>query len=154
MNSPERAKEIISKSLYMVVATVSENGEPWNAPVFFAHDKHFNFYWGSYKGTQHSLNIVRTGKVYLVLFDSTVQPGSGEGVYIQAVAQEVADESEIRTAHKLLWDRHIVPYWKIEQFFGDAPIRIYKASPEKVWMNGEGRIDGHYVDIREEIQLV
>ncbi len=154
MNPLERAKEIISVSSYVVLATVSDKGEPWNAPVFYASDESLNFYWGSYKGAQHSQNIENNGLVYIVIFNSTAKPGSGEGVYIRAVAQEVKDESEIRKAHKLLWGKHVVPYWKIEQFFGNTPIRMYKAVPKKIWMNGEGRVDTHYVDTRDDVNLV
>ncbi|MBI2610860.1 pyridoxamine 5'-phosphate oxidase family protein [Candidatus Kaiserbacteria bacterium] len=154
MNSPGRAKEIISKNIYLVLATVSEIGEPWNAPVFFAHDTFFNLYWGSYAGAQHSINIRANRRAYIVIFDPALPPGSGEGVYIQATVQELKDEKDIRDAHQLLSVRHIVPYWKVEQFFGEAPIRMYKAIPWKVWMNGEGSVNGHYVDTREEIRLV
>jgi hypothetical protein len=36
---------------------------------------------------------------------------------------------------------------------GDMPRRIYKAVPEKVWMNDEGDINGEYIDTRKEIDL-
>ena len=138
----------------MSLATVSEQGNPGNAPVFFAYDDKYCFYWGSYKDAQHSKNIRQNGKTYFVIYDSTVPAGSGKGVYVQADAKELSDKDEITLAHKLLWDRHTVPYWMIEQFFDNAPIRIYKAVPQKIWINGEEKACGHYVDTREEVHLI
>ena len=153
MTSSERAKEIIEKVPYITIATVSENGMPWNAPVFAAYDENYNFYWGTYIDSQKSKNIRINKNIFLVIYDSTAPPGKGEGVYIRATATELSDPKEIASAHKLLWDRHIVPYWKLYQVQGDAPIRLYKAVPEKVWMNGEGEVNGNYIDIRVEIKL-
>lgn len=148
-----KAKEIIQRVPYVTVATVADDGLPWNAPVFAAYDKDYNFFWGTYRNSQKSKNIRSNSNVFLVIYDSTAAPGKGEGVYIKAIASELEDPKEIEAAHKLLWDRHVVPYWKLEQVQGDAPIRLYKAVPEKVWVNGEGRENGHYIDTRVEIQL-
>lgn len=153
MPNSNRAKEIIEKIPYITVASVDENGMPWNAPVFAAYDKDYNFYWGTYRNSQKSKNIRANKNVFLVIYDSTVGPGKGEGVYIKANAIELSDHKEIGFAHRLLRDRHVVPYWRIEQVQGDAPIRLYKAVPEKVWMNGEGEENGHYIDVRVEVNL-
>lgn len=153
MSTPQRAKEIIFKIAYITIASVSEDNQPWNTPVFTAYDQNYNFYWGSYRNSQHSKNIRARKEVFLVMYDSTVSPGSGEGVYIKAVAEELEDPQEIVFALKLLRDRHIVPYWRIEQVQGGAPIRLYKATPEKFWMNGESSVDGNYIDTRVEIKM-
>jgi general stress protein 26 len=153
MSTAERAKEIIEKISYITIASVAKDGQPWNAPVFAAYDEQYNFYWGTYRGSQKSKNIQNNKNVFLVVYDSTVSPGKGEGVYIKATATELEDPKEIEFAHKLLWDRHVTPYWKLEQVEGDTPIRLYKAVPEQVWMNGEGKENGHYIDTRVEIKL-
>ena len=153
MDPNKRAKEIIERVPYVTIATVTKDGLPWNAPVFAAHNKEYNFYWGTYRNSQKSVNIRGNKNVFLVIYDSTAAPGKGEGVYIKATAMELEDPKEIEAAHKLLWDRHVVPYWKLEQVQGDAPIRLYKAVPEKVWISGEGKEKGHYIDTRVEIQL-
>jgi len=154
MTNEEKAKAIIQKISYITIATVSKDGMPWNAPVFAAYNKDYTFYWGTYRDSQKSKNIRANKNVFLVMYDSTVGPGQGEGVYIKATAVELNDPKEIESAHRLLWNRHAVPYWKIEQVQGDAPIRLYKAVPEKVWMNGEGEIDGNYIDTRVEVTLL
>ena len=153
MNHTEKAKEIIKKVPYASVASVSEDGLPWNAPVFVAYDQDYNFYWGTYVNSQKSKNIRNNKNVFLTIYDSSAPPGTGEGVYIKAIATEITDPKEINFAHKLLWDRHVVPYWKLEQVQGDTPIRLYKAVPEKVWLNSEGEDSGHYIDVRIEVKL-
>lgn len=153
MTNEERAKAVIKKISYITIATISEDGMPWNAPVFAAYDKNYNFYWGTYRNSQKSKNIRYNKNVFLVIYDSNDPPGEGFGVYIKATAEELTDLKEIEFAYKLLWDRHVVPYWKLEQVQNDAPIRLYKATPEKVWVNGERRENDHYIDTRIEIKL-
>lgn len=153
MTREEKAKEIIAKIPYITIATISEDGMPWNAPVFAAYDEKYNFYWGTYRNSQKSKNIRYNKNIFLVIYDSNDLPGEGFGVYIQATAEELNDPKKIEAAHKLLWDRHVVPYWKLEQVQDDAPIRLYKAIPKKFWVNGEGRENGHYIDTRIEIKL-
>lgn len=153
MDNAGKAKEIIKKIPYITIASISEDGQPWNAPVFAAYDNDYNFYWGTSRNSQKSKNIKTNKNVFLVIYDSTAPPGKGEGVYIKAIATELEDPKEIEYAHKLLRDRHIVPYWKLEEVQGDAPIRLYKAIMEKVWVNGEGEENGHYIDIRIEVKL-
>ena len=153
MTNTEKAKEIIEKVPYASVATVSAEGEPWCAPVFVAYDGQYNFYWGTAINSQKAKNIKHNQNVFLVIYDSTVPAGEGKGVYIKAIAEELNDPLEVELAHKLLWDRHVVPYWKLDQVQGDKPIRLYKATPQKVWINGEGSENGHYIDTRIEISL-
>lgn len=150
----KRAKEIIEKILYITIASVSKDGLPLNTPVFSAYDKDYNFYWGSHKDSHHSQNVRSTGNIALVIYDSTVEAGTGEGVYVKAKVKELIEAKEIAIAHKILQSRRDVPFWKMEQVQGDGPIRLYKAIPEEMWMNGDGEIKGSYIDIRVPIDLL
>jgi len=152
----EKARKIIEKILYITIATVSKDGRPWNSPVYSAFDKNYNFFWASWKENQHSKNIRENNQIFIVIYDSTVAEGTGEGVYIQAKGYELGDEKEIK--HALIYldgrvNKKKDPKTRIAQFQGDKPRRIYKAVPEKVWINGEGDINGNYVDKRVEINL-
>jgi general stress protein 26 len=149
----QRAKEVISSIPYITIATISDDATPWNSPVFAAYDENYNFYFGTHKGSQKALNINSNPHVFLVIFDSRAEAGTGEGVYLKATAEAVSNSDEIQKAHKLLWDRHIVPYWKLEEFGVDSPLVLYKVTPQKVWMNDEGRANGHYIDTRSEVIL-
>lgn len=149
-----KAKAILDRIVYATVATVDEHGQAWNAPVFFAHDAQYTIYWGSNMDSQHSRNIRLTQKAFLVIYDSTVPAGHGEGVYVQTYVTELVDLADIQQAHALLTHRHVVPYWTLDQVQGAASVRLYKAVPQKVWMNGEGQQNGHYIDVRVEIPLL
>ena len=149
----DRAKEIIENVIYITLATVDESGQPWNTPLFSAYDKNYNFYWGSSRESQHSKNISFSSKVFIVIYDSIVPSGQGEGVYVKAKASELKDPAEIRKAHKLLQDRRPEPYWKLDHFIDETPISLYKAVSEKIWMNDSQCINDIYEDIRKETKL-
>lgn len=145
------ARSVISRVEYATVATVSAQGDPWNAPVYYAYDEDFNFYWGSHTGSQHSQNIRANGRGFLAIYNSTVRPGTGEGVYVKVRCVELTNPTEIARAHKLIQDRrNPIAYWKLEQFHPGSPISLYKATPEKIWMNNDARVDDTYIDIRSE----
>ncbi|HET9850596.1 MAG TPA: pyridoxamine 5'-phosphate oxidase family protein [Candidatus Saccharimonadales bacterium] len=147
------APEIIQKIIYMTLATANAEGQPWNTPVFCAYDQDFNFYWGSSKTSRHSKNISANPRVFISIYDSTVPAGEGEGVYIKAKAQELSSPADRRFAHNLLQARRIIPFWKEEYFSDESPIALYKAVPEKVWVNDGQKINGVYEDIRKEVRL-
>jgi hypothetical protein len=147
-----KAQAILDRINYITLATVSDDGEPWNSPVYCAYDADYNVYWGSHVGSQHSQNIQANGKAFIVVYDSTVAPGLGSGVYIQATCIEITDPNEIVVAHKLIQDRRPNPYWTLEEVQADRPVHLFKAIPQKIWMNGEGEKDGQYIDVRQEAE--
>lgn len=152
----KRAKEIIEKILYITIATVDENGQPWNTPVYSGFDKELNFYWFSDKNSQHSRNIRNNKKVFLVIYDSTVPESTGEGVYIQAEAYELKDEKRTTDGLKIMDGRvGKTKVRKYEKFSGNAPLRVYCATPKKIWMNVDDEDEnGNYIkDARTEIAL-
>ena len=124
------AKEILEKIHYINIATVNEDGSPWNTAVSTSHDKHLNFYWGSSPDNVHSQNIRRDGRVFVTIYDSTAPEGVGEGLYLLGRAEELGSE-EGTVVHK------------------------YKFTPEKIWINDEAKNeDGTYkYDIRIELSL-
>lgn len=154
MDLSKRAKEIIKEIIYITIATSSEDGQPWNSPVYSAYDKGYNFYWASWKENQHSKNIVKNNKIFIVIYDSKAREGTGEGVYIQAKAYMLTKKDEVTRALSYLDGRvgkKKDPATRVAQFLGNNPRRIYKAVPEKFWVNGEGSIKGEYIDVRFEV---
>jgi len=156
MDDANKAKDIISKIAYITIASVSKDGKPWNTPVYSAFDEHYHFFLVSWKGNQHSTNIVGNPNVFIVIYDSTVPEGTGKAVYIKAKAYELSDEAEIEHALAILYTRSGKDPHKThsEEFLGSFPRRAYKAVPEKFWMNSHGAVNGNYVDTRMEIQFV
>src|SRR5579872_1353729 len=152
-----KARGILEKILYITIATASKNGLPWNSPVYSAFDESYNFYWASDQSGQHSKNIAENNNVFLVIYDSTAPEGTGEGVYVRAKAFMLTEDDEIRNALKYLDGRvskQKDPTTRVSEFQGDMPRRVYKAVPEKFWVNGDGDVNGHYIDIRTEVNLL
>lgn len=148
----KRAKEILATVLYATVATASKAGKPWNSPVAGFWDDNYNLYWFSDKDSTHSKNIRENEDVFIVVYDSTMPEGTGEGVYIEATAYEVTDPSEIEQVVDLQkGDMRC----EADQVSGDAIHRFYKAAPKNVWVNDDEKDEnGNYIkDIRVEVKL-
>lgn len=151
MNYEKRAAEIIKEIQYTTLATVTPEGLPWNSPVARVYDKNLNFYWFSDKEGQHSRNVQHNHKVFIVIYDSTVPWGEGEGVYIQADVVELSDPKEILLARQIKKGSDVELN---DEFTGDAIRRVYKAVPLKVWMNDAEVANGEFIrDYRVELDL-
>ncbi len=152
----EHAEEIISSNIYMTIATASENGKPWASPVFFAHDEDFNLYWVSYKEATHSRNIHGRKEIGIVVFDSTLPEGKGEGIYFDAVAKALDDDNEIRKAMEILSARVTIEDFKIKRI-EDVTVqgawRVYKAEPHEITKVAGDTVNGQYIDTRENVIL-
>lgn len=122
------AKEILRRIHYINIATVNEDGSPWNTAVSASHDEELNFYWGSSSNNVHSQNIRRDARVFVTIYDSTAPEGTGEGLYLQGVAEELGPEE-------------------------GTDVYKYKFKPERIWINDEAKnADGSYKhDIRIEL---
>lgn len=153
----KRAAEIINRILYITIATTSEDGQPWNSPVYSGFDKDLNFYWSSDKAGQHSKNIRANGKAFLVIYDSTAPEGTGEGVYLQCEVVELGEHEEIMAARRTTQTRKGQLDEMAEnepaKFTGSAVRRVYKAVPQRIWMNDVelDENDKYIRDIRVEV---
>ena len=81
------AKAIIDANLYMVLGTADEAGRPWVTPVYYAPVDYREFLWVSRPETLHSRNLAAQGQISIVIFDSSVPIGTGQGVYMAATAE-------------------------------------------------------------------
>jgi general stress protein 26 len=150
MSRPDAtARSIINSVAYMTLATVDENGEPWNTPVAGYHfDNDYTLYWASWTANQHSRNIRTNGKVFIVIYDSTPSDGKpAQGVYVQAQAIELSDEQEVLHAALVFKDDPYNPS-DGKEYLGDKPRRIYKAVAQSIWLNNDSEVDGNFVDSR------
>ena len=147
-----KAKVILDAIKYATLATVSSDGNPWNSSVYYVVDENYNLYWASYTESQHSQNIRASGKVFIAVYDSTVPWGTGTGVFIQARAREVTEQQEIAKACRLRQARVPEANQPPENFMGDKPRRIYRATPQQIWINQDGEVDGNFIDVRVEAE--
>jgi hypothetical protein len=132
MNDDERAglaRQIIDDNLYMVLGTADAGGRPWASPVYFAHAGYFEFFWVSSPAAAHSRNIVARREVGIVIFDSQVPIGTGQGVYMTAEAEE-ADGPDLERGIAVFSQRSLAHGGKpfgLSDVQGDAGIRLYRA---------------------------
>ncbi len=151
-NYTHRAAEILNTIRYATLATVTQDGRPWNSPVAHEIDTNLTIYWISDKENQHSRNVAHNHKVFIVIYDSTVPEGEGEGVYIDAEVSELTDPEEILHVRRLKKGEDYQP--QDGEFLGDAVRRIYKAVPRAIWMNDAEMKDGVFVrDYKVELDI-
>lgn len=137
---------------YVTIATISPQGQPWNTPVVGRFDENLNLYWVSWRKSRHSQNIDIEPRIFVVLYDTDVPEGSGEGLYLQMHACTLRTPLEIAAAKKIYDTSFFAhPFGDHEQFLDSCPQRMYKAVPQKIWHNTDGTEQGHFVDRRQEV---
>jgi len=133
------ARGIIDSILYMVLGTADETGRPWAAPVYFASKSYREFYWMSSPEVRHSQNILLRPQISIVIFDSRVQGGKGQAVYMSAVAEELAG-SELDPGIQIYNGRfsnpaqHGVRVIDVEHVQAPALYRLYRAVAQDHWV--------------------
>jgi nitroimidazol reductase NimA-like FMN-containing flavoprotein (pyridoxamine 5'-phosphate oxidase superfamily) len=124
------ARSLIDASLYLVLGTADEDGLPWASPVYFAHSEHRDFFWVSKPDARHSRNIAARPDVSIVIFDSSVPIGTGQGVYMTAVAREL--EGEDQAAGLEVYSRRALEHggraFTRDDVGGSAALRFYRAT--------------------------
>jgi nitroimidazol reductase NimA-like FMN-containing flavoprotein (pyridoxamine 5'-phosphate oxidase superfamily) len=144
----ETAKRILDENLYMVVATADRGGQPWASPVYFAHSGYRELFWVSDPEADHSTNLRERREVGIVVFDSSAPIGTGQGVYISGVAQELpahetAEPIEIYSKRSV---GHGGGKWTAEDVRPPSRHRLFRASAEAIYV-----LDEH--DHRVEVDL-
>jgi general stress protein 26 len=141
----EKGRDLVSSNKYMVVATSSKSGEPWAAPVFFANDDKYNFYFLSAVDSKHAKNILENPKVALIIFDSGSPIGQSDGLQIQAKAA-VVGKKEIENVIKTYCDRLFpdsdVPAtsrYDPEEYLEPSEFRFFKAEITDAFVTGVDR---------------
>ena len=99
-----QARQIVDANQYMVLGTAAVSGEPWASPVWFAHADYREFVWISSPDARHSHNIAERPQVGIVIFDSRVPVGAGQGVYLSCEATLASDEDldRLRMARQII----------------------------------------------------
>jgi nitroimidazol reductase NimA-like FMN-containing flavoprotein (pyridoxamine 5'-phosphate oxidase superfamily) len=130
------AREIVDGSMYMVLGTADADGRPWVSPVYFAAREYSDFYWVSLPDAQHSRNLAGRPEVSIVVFDSGVPIGTGQGVYMSARAEELAGEELERGVEVFARrsEEHGGRPWSADDVTPPAPHRLYRASVDQHWM--------------------
>jgi nitroimidazol reductase NimA-like FMN-containing flavoprotein (pyridoxamine 5'-phosphate oxidase superfamily) len=138
------ARRLIEANMYMTIATADGDGRPWVSPVWFAAASDTEFLWVSAPDTRHSRNLAVRPEVAIVIFDSTVAVGSAEAVYLEALAEQVADD-DIDEAIAIYSRRSQAcgaRPWTRSDVLAPEPFRLYRAtaSARSVFQSDDRRL--------------
>ena len=142
------AREMIDGCLYLVLATANQGGQPWASPVYFAHSGYREFFWISQPEATHSTNLRDRREFGGVIFDSTQPIGTGQGIYLGGVAQEVPAHDAAEGVE--IYSRRSIDHGgsglSEEDVSPPARHRLFRATAEAVYV-----LDDH--DHRVEVRL-
>ncbi|MEB3343329.1 pyridoxamine 5'-phosphate oxidase family protein [Okeania sp.] len=148
----ERAKQVLNQITYLTLATVDQQGQPWNSPVYSSFDEDYTFYWSSWIENQHSQNIVNNGRVFAVVYDSRAVSGEAFGVYFQGVAEVIEAENEIfNKAIDTIDTKRGKPKRDKKYFLDSGPRRLFRFIPTTIWVNVKEPYENSFLDKRVDI---
>ena len=126
------ARRVIGSTMYLTLATADGAGTPWASPVWYAPDGYRELLWISYPDARHSRNLAERPQLAIVIFDSTVTPGSGQAVYMEATAAQTDEGIDVFSARSVAQG---LGEWKDLS----GPLRLYRAVVSQHWMLGDER---------------
>jgi nitroimidazol reductase NimA-like FMN-containing flavoprotein (pyridoxamine 5'-phosphate oxidase superfamily) len=123
------ARAILDANSFVTLATADAAGRPWATPVWFATEDYRHLYWVSAPDTRHSRNLAVRPELALVVYDSTVQPGEGQAVYMTGTATQVTDDVADGVAtFSRVSVREGIGEWGLHRVTGDSRLRLYRAT--------------------------
>jgi nitroimidazol reductase NimA-like FMN-containing flavoprotein (pyridoxamine 5'-phosphate oxidase superfamily) len=130
------ARRLIEANMYMTIATSDGDGRPWVSPVWFAPASDTELFWVSAPDARHSRNLAVRPEIAIVIFDSTVPVGSAEALYLEAVAEQVADHGVGEAIH--VYSRRSQACgarpWTTSDVLAPARFRVYRATANARWV--------------------
>lgn len=124
------AKDIIKGNIYLTLGTATEVA-PWVAPVYYAVNDNYAFYFISQMDSLHTENLMDNPNVAFAIFDSHQKEGTGNGVQGSGKAH-LLEDSELAEAFK--WYKTLFVEMKPESFTGSAPYRFFKIIPDHFYV--------------------
>jgi uncharacterized protein YhbP (UPF0306 family) len=132
------ARAIIDSNRYLTLGTADEHGLPWVSPVWYAPDEYRRFFWVSSPEARHSRNVAARPQVSIVIFDSQAPVGTGQGVYMSAVAEELTGDDVDRGIG--IFSRRSVAEgaaaWTADDVRPPAGHRLYRATASEHFVLG------------------
>jgi nitroimidazol reductase NimA-like FMN-containing flavoprotein (pyridoxamine 5'-phosphate oxidase superfamily) len=123
-------RQIIDANRYLVLATADGAGNPWAAPVWYAHEAYTRFFWVSRPQARHSHNLAVRATVSIVIFDSTVPERQAQAVYLETLAEELSGAE--RDEGIAIFSRRSqalgLREWRTGDVTAPAPHRLYGAT--------------------------
>ncbi|MDB5181995.1 MAG: hypothetical protein JWP13_758 [Candidatus Saccharibacteria bacterium] len=144
---------LLQTARHAAMATVNNDGSPHNTPFLFLHDEGFaKIFWSSHLESQHSQNILRTGQIFVVVYD-VLEKG---GVYFRANNGRILEDEELKLAldtHNAIRAQDNKRALTASYYTGDAPQKMWGADISEIWINDVLRDDSGLVvkDFRQKV---
>jgi nitroimidazol reductase NimA-like FMN-containing flavoprotein (pyridoxamine 5'-phosphate oxidase superfamily) len=142
-------RDIVEANRYLVLATADATGRPWSTPVYFAHTDCTEFVWVSSPDAAHSRNIAVRPEVGVVIFDSHVPIGAGQGVYLSTTAELLDGAGAARAIET--FSRRSVAHggyeWTTDDVRPGAGLRLYRAVADSHWLLAKDGKPDHRVPV-------
>jgi hypothetical protein len=149
----DRARYLLHTIRHAAMATVNADGSPHNTPYFFMRSPDLRYlYWGSHPESIHSQNVLRTGQIFVVLYDAMERGG----LFIRADHAHSTDGEELEqalAAHNARRTAEGKDPLPLSYYQGDNPQRMWVATTRQFWTNGSERDANGLIirDLRSEI---
>lgn len=136
MTGLDRAKELLSGVDYAAMATTNRDGSPHNTPYKFFYSSDLRkLYWGSHPDSQHSKNVERSSKVFVVLYEANAKGG----LYIQASDAKELEGVELEEAldvqNEIRQKKEEKAPLVVEYYQQSDGQRMYGATIDSFWIN-------------------
>lgn len=136
-----KARELLQTTRHAAMATVNNDGTPHNTPFFFIYSPQFTkIYWGSHTKSQHSQNILRTGQVFIVIYDSKYAKLGG--LYIQAEKGHILEGDELEEGlriHNQFREKEGKKPLEKSYYTGNSPQKMWSVDIAHIWILQEQR---------------
>lgn len=130
------ARTIVDSNDYMTLATADADGHPWASPVWYAPEAYRELFWVSSPDARHSRNLAARPELSIVVFDSRVRMGTGQAVYMAAVADEPAGAERERGLE--VFSRRSLARggreWTLDDLEPAGHVRLYRATVSEHWV--------------------
>lgn len=149
MTAAQTVSDLIEASRYLVLATADATGRPWSPPVYFAHIGLTEFFWVSSPDVTHSRNIAVRPEVGIVVFDTQATIGTGQAVYMSAVAKLLEDGETVPGIETFSRRsvRHGGRNWTSADVRSGTGLRLYQAIVESHWILAKDGTPDHRIPV-------
>jgi len=160
----ERARQTIADNRYLSMATCTNAGEVWIAPLAYAVDEEYSFYFYSATDSTHIEHIKRNPNVAFSIFNSTLSSDDVDGIQIAGVAggvesadlpnimeiywQQLFPDPEEQAQWRLPYEHFLKNEFPVQRVFQIVPTEIYV--PDWSVTNVDRRVEVKMKELRRQ----
>lgn len=140
MTNEQIAKKIIERNRYMCLASASQDGRAWAAPVSYCFDTDLNFYFQTSIDSLHVENFRFNPEISVSIYDSTQRVEDIDGIQMSGIVGEV-EPCNIKNVYDLFVahvipeeDRcRLAPSMKVFTRDGGTTLRFFQFTPSDIF---------------------